>query len=112
MRATFIRYSKVVSQGSTMPESGAADCGSGVHASGMWPSPVSSPEVASSPIHPAPGRYTSHQACRSVKSWLGPGRPLERLQVRDELDEIAGNEACGETEMAQELHQEFRRIAA
>ena len=55
-----------------MPVSGAADCGSGVHASGMCPSPVSNPEVASSPIHPAPGRYTSHQACKSVKSSLGP----------------------------------------
>ena len=44
------------SHGSTRPEIGAADCGSGLAASGMWPSPASRPEVASSPIQPAPGR--------------------------------------------------------
>ena len=38
------------------PEMGAALLASGVQASGMWPSPASSPEVGSSPTHPAPGR--------------------------------------------------------
>ena len=35
MRAIFMLYSKVVSHASTAPVSGAADCGSGVQASGM-----------------------------------------------------------------------------
>jgi hypothetical protein len=38
------------------PVTGAADPGSGEQASGMWPSPASSPEVGSRPIQPAPGR--------------------------------------------------------
>ena len=54
---------------------GAALEGSGVHASGMWPSPASSPDVGSNPIQPAPGRYTSVHACRSVKSAVGPAGP-------------------------------------
>jgi len=58
-----------------MPVIGAADTGSGLAASGMWPSPVSKPEVASRPTQPAPGRYTSAQACRSVKSAVGPSGP-------------------------------------
>jgi len=35
---------------------GAALEGSGVQASGMWPSPANRPEVGSSPIQPAPGK--------------------------------------------------------
>ena len=61
-----------VSTGSSSPLIGAAEAGSGLAASGICPSPVSRPEVASSPTQPAPGRYTSAQACRSVKSCLGP----------------------------------------
>ena len=34
----------------------AADTGDGVAANGICPSPAISPEVASNPIHPAPGR--------------------------------------------------------
>ena len=77
MRVTFISWRIVDSHGSTAPVTGAALAGSGVHDNGMCPSPASSPEVGSSPIQPAPGRYTSHQACRSVKSDsapLGPSR--------------------------------------
>ena len=58
---------------------GAAAEGAGVQASGIWPSPASRPEVGSRPIQPAPGKYTSHQACRSVKSTsvpLGPSSDL------------------------------------
>ena len=53
--------------------------GSGVHASGMCPSPASSPDVGSRPIQPAPGRYTSHQAWRSVKSRSAPAGPSSAL---------------------------------
>ncbi len=56
IRATLIWYEKSTSQGSTSPLIGAAEWKCGVAASGMCPSPHSSPEVASSPIHPAPGR--------------------------------------------------------
>ena len=74
--------SNSVSHSSMAPLTGAADEGSGEHASGMWPSPASKPEVGSSPIQPAPGRNTSHQACRSVKSIsvpLGPSSDLMSL---------------------------------
>ena len=41
----------------------------------MCPSPANKPDVASKPIQPAPGRYTSAQACKSVKSSSGPEGP-------------------------------------
>ena len=66
---------KVTTVGSVAPLIGAEDPGVGVAESGMWPSPANSPDVASSPIQPAPGTYTSAQACRSVKSALGPEGP-------------------------------------
>ena len=111
-RVTVISKPNSVSHFSTAPVIGAADCGSGVAASGMWPSPVSRPEVASRPTQPAPGRYD-----------LGPGvqvgevggralRPVQRLHVGDELDQIAGDEARGVAEMAQRLHQQPGGIAA
>ena len=43
---------------------------------------------------------------------LGSGRPGERLDVRHELDEIAGDEARRQAEVAQELHEEPGRVAA
>ncbi len=46
----------VTSHSSTAPLTGAAVDGSGVQATGMWPSPAISPEVGSRPIQPAPGR--------------------------------------------------------
>ena len=54
------------------PVIGAAVSGSAVQARGIWPSPASRPEVGSRPTQPAPGRYTSAQACRSVKSTSVP----------------------------------------
>ena len=81
-RLTDMLCSNVVSHSSIAPLTGAAEPGSGEHASGMWPSPASRPEVGSSPIQPAPGRKTSHQACRSVKSTsvpLGPSSDLTSL---------------------------------
>ena len=60
------------SHSSTPPSTGAALEGSGVQASGIWPSPAIKPEVGSSPTQPAPGKKTSHQACRSVKSVSAP----------------------------------------
>ncbi len=65
----------MVSHGSVAPVIGAEDAGCGVADSGMWPSPANSPDVGSSPIQPAPGTYTSVQACRSVKSAAGPDGP-------------------------------------
>src|SRR5436305_637163 len=57
------------------PAIGAAARECGVAANGMWPSAQNTPEVGSSPIQPAPGRYTSAQACRAVKSCSGPDGP-------------------------------------
>ncbi|SHV83088.1 Uncharacterised protein [Mycobacteroides abscessus subsp. abscessus] len=74
-RVTTLTKSRVDSQGSTAPVIGAADSGCGVADSGMWPSPASRPEVGSRPTQPAPGMYTSVQACRSVKSAAGPEGP-------------------------------------
>ncbi|MNN33072.1 hypothetical protein D3C81_1468100 [compost metagenome] len=56
MRVIDIWCSKETSHSSTAPLTGEAPPGSGVQASGMCPSPASSPEVGSSPIQPAPGR--------------------------------------------------------
>ena len=74
-RVTTLAKSSVTSQGSTAPLMGAADAGCGVADSGMWPSPAKRAEVGSSPIQPAPGTNTSAQACRSVKSAVGPLGP-------------------------------------
>ncbi len=41
---------------------------------------------------------------------LGAGGAVERLQVRGELDEIAGDEAGGKAEMAQDLHKQPGRV--
>ena len=55
-RVTVMSWKNSTSLFSTAPSIGAALDGSGVQASGMWPSPVSRPEVGSRPIQPAPGR--------------------------------------------------------
>ena len=41
-----------------------------------------------------------------------PGRALDRLLVGRELDQVAGNETCGDVEAAQDLHEQAGRIAA
>ena len=43
---------------------------------------------------------------------VGAGRAIERGPVRLELNEIAGHEARGEAQIAQDLHQKPARIAA
>ncbi len=68
--------------------------------------------MGSKPTQPAPGRKTSVHACRSVKSLEAPAGPFQRLQVRGELDQIAGNETGGKAQVAQDLHQQPGRIAA
>ncbi len=75
MRVTFISKCSVDSHRSVNPVTGAAEEGKAVAASGMCPSPASRPDVGSRPIQPAPGRYTSAHACRSVKSAVGPAGP-------------------------------------
>ena len=52
IRRTRISCSNSTSHSSTAPVIGAALNGSGVAASGMWPSPASRPEVGSSPTQP------------------------------------------------------------
>ena len=56
-------------------------------------------------IHFGPGVQIGEIALR-------PGWTLERLLIRGELDQISGREACGEPEIAQDLHQQPARIAA
>ena len=52
----------------TVPVTGAAASGCAAQARGRCPEPASNPEVASNPIQPAPGRYTSAHACKSARS--------------------------------------------
>ena len=111
-RVTVLENSSTVLQTSVLPLMGAAVAGCGVAASGMWPSPANSPDVGSSPIQPAPGMYTSVHACRSVKSAGGPRRPVERLDVGCQLDQIAGHEPSGQSQLAQDRHQQPRRVPA
>src|SRR5664279_1311007 len=75
MRRTTLEYSSVVCATPVDPVIAAAVLGCGVADSGMCPSPANSPDVGSIPIQPAPGMYTSAQACRSVKSAVGPDGP-------------------------------------
>ena len=77
---------------STPPVIGAALCGSGVHASGMCPSPASRPRrrIEADParagqIHFAPGVQIGEVLVRAA-------RAVERFQVGLELDEVAADE--------------------
>src|SRR5260221_13112609 len=74
-RLTFISWLNFDSHSSTAPVIGEALEGWGVHARGIWPSPANRLEVGSSPTQPAPGKYTSHHACKSVKSRVVPDGP-------------------------------------
>ena len=47
-----------------------------------------------------------------MKSAAGSAGAFERLHVGRELNQIAGDEARGESQMAQDLDQQPRRIAA
>ena len=75
MRRTVLEKPMSTRTGAVEPVIAAEDAGSGDADNGMWPSPANRPDVASRPIQPAPGMYTSAQACRSVKSWAGPDGP-------------------------------------
>ena len=72
IRVTSMRLISSERTSETDPITGAAPAGVDALASGMWPSPVSSPEVGSIPTQPAPGTYASAQACRSIVS-AAPG---------------------------------------
>ena len=113
MRVTVLENSKVdLARVGRAGRSGARRAGRGVRASGMWPSPANRPDVGSSPIQPAPGMYTSAQACRSVKSASGPLGPSSDLLSARELHQVAGHEARREPEPAQDLHQQPAAVAA
>ena len=91
---------------STPPETGAALTGSGVHASGMCPSPASRPDVGSSPIQPAPGRYTSHHAWRSVKSWSAPTGPSMAFTSGTSWIRYPDTKRAAKPKMAQQLNEQ------
>src|SRR4029453_14212504 len=46
-----------------LPETGGTSAGWRLTAVAMWLAPLISPNVLSKPFQPAPGRYTSAQAC-------------------------------------------------
>ena len=93
------------------PAPASADIGSAAQASGMCPSPASRPDVGSRPTQPAPGRYASHHACRSVKS-RSVRRDRRGLHVGDELDQISGYETRSDATVAEDLREKPRRVAA
>ncbi len=63
--------------------------------------------------HPAGARQIHLAPCMQVgEVHLRAGGPLERLDVRFELNQVARNEARGKSEVAQQLHQQPARVAA
>ncbi len=54
---------------------------------------------------PGPGQIHLAPGVQIGEVGLGSGGAVERLHVRGELNEVAGNEACRQTEVAQHLHQ-------
>ena len=113
MRVTCISKAKSVSVSASIPpETGAAEAGSGVAASGIWPSPghqagggVEADPAGAGQIDLGPGMQIGEVSAGAL-------RPLDRLLVGDELDQVARDEARGEAEMAQKLHQQPGGIAA
>ena len=111
-RSIFIVCVNSVSLFSVNPVIGAALPGSGEQASGMWPSPAKRPEVASRPIQPG-ARQVDLAPCVEVGEVdFGARRPVERFHVGLELDQVTRDEARGEPQVAQKLHQEPAGIAA
>ena len=111
-RCTLIACSNVVSHSSSAPVIGAALTGCGVQASGMWPSPASKPEVGSRPTQPAPGQIDLGPRMQVREVALGARRPVERLHVGDELDQIARHETARESQVPQDVHEQPARVAA
>ena len=91
---------------------GAAVIGSAAQASGMWPSPASSPEVGSSPTQPAPGKVDLGPGVQVGEVGLRPRRAVERGHVRLELDQVTRDEPGRQPELPQELNQQPGRVAA
>ena len=60
----------------------------------MCPSLTNNPEVGSKPTQPAPGKYTSTQACKSVKSCSGPEGPSNDFSS-DYVESIKADENGG-----------------
>ncbi len=78
----------------------------------MWLSPVEQPRGR---IEPDPAGARQVDLAPGVEIGeivVGAGRPVERDEIGLQLDQVAGDEARGETEMAQRLHQQPARIAA
>ena len=111
-RRTVLECSNVTSHGSVAPEIGAAVDGCGEQTSGRCPSPASRPDVGSRPIQPAPGTYASAHACRSVKSSSGPARTVERHLVGPQLHEVTRHEPRREPDLAKDVHEQPRAVAA
>ncbi len=99
------------SHSSTAPVMGAALWGSGVQASGMWPSPASKPEVGSRPIQPAAGQIHFAPGVQIGEILFRAAGAVERFDVRLELDQIAADKARGQAAMPEQLassHAESR----
>ena len=112
MRVIFISKPKVTLLGSTMPLIGAAERKCGVAATGRWPSAA---QQAGGRVEPDPagaGKIDFGPGVQVGEVLRGAGRTFQRLHVGLELNEIAGHEAGGQTDMAQDLHQQPSRVAA
>ena len=101
MRVTRISWCKVASQGSTEPETGAAEDGSGVQESGIWPSPASRPEVGVQTDPSRAGQIDFAPGMQVGEILFRPARAVERLLVGRELNEVAGDKPRRQSEMAE-----------
>jgi hypothetical protein len=86
---------------STSPVIGAALEGSGVQARGG----IEADPAGAGEVDLAPGVEVGEVFVRAR-------RAIERLHIRDELNEIAGDEPCREPEMPQQLHEQPAGVAA
>jgi hypothetical protein len=91
---------------------GAALEGSGVQASGMWPSPASKPEVGVQANPAAAGQINFRPGVQVGEILFRAARAVERFHVGLELDEITADEARREAAMPEQLAQQPRGIAA
>jgi hypothetical protein len=90
-----------ISSASLAPLIGAAVTGSEVAASGMWPSPVSRPEVGIEADPARAGEIDLGPGVEIGEVGFGAGRAaVDRLHVGGQLDEIARDEPGGEAELA------------
>ncbi len=90
----------------------AAVTGSAEHASGICPSPAKQARGWVEAYPAASGQVDFRPGVQIGEILVGTARAVERFDVGRELDQVAGNESCGEAQMPEQLHQKPGAIAA